>query len=299
MSTALPSAQMPLPAADDAEPSGRARFLRHLRRDPAMLLGLVIVAGLILVALFAPLLAPYGPNENVHAMLAPPSWQHPFGTNVQGRDIFSRVILGSRNSLGVAFPSVALAIAFGLPVGMLAGFVGGRFDAAFMRLFDIVFALPTILFAVALVAYLGPSTRNLILTIAFLYAPRMAMVARAPTLSIKSREFVLAARMFGASLPWILRKHVLPNIAAPVLVEASLMLSTALLTEASLSFLGLGIQPPAPSWGTDLGKGREFMELGTYQAIFPGLMIMLAVLGFNLLGDGLRDFLDPRIRKSG
>ncbi len=123
-------------------------------------------------------------------------------------------------------------------------------------------------------------------------------MARAPTLSIKTREYVLAARMFGSGLPWVLRKHILPNIAGPMLVEASLLLSTALLTEAALSFLGLGIQPPEPSWGADLGKGREFMELGVYQALFPGLMIMLAVLGFNLLGDGLRDFFDPRIRKS-
>ncbi|HEX2889270.1 ABC transporter permease [Vineibacter terrae] len=287
-----PAAQPP------AAPSELRRFLRCMRRDPALLVGSVIVLALVLMALFAPLLAPYGANENVRVMLGAPSWQHPFGTNVQGRDLFSRVILGSRNSLGVAFPSVALAIAIGLPIGMLTGYIGGRFDSVFIRLFDIVFALPTILFAIALVAYLGPSTRNLILTIAVLYIPRVAMVARAPTLSIKTREYVLAARMFGSGLPWVLRKHILPNIAGPMLVEASLLLSTALLTEAALSFLGLGIQPPEPSWGADLGKGREFMELGVYQALFPGLMIMLAVLGFNLLGDGLRDFFDPRIRKS-
>jgi peptide/nickel transport system permease protein len=287
------AALLPPPQSSDL-----ARFARHILRDPATLIGLVIVVSLIAMAIFAPLIAPYEANENVRKMLAPPSWEHPFGTNFQGRDLFSRVILGSRNSLGVAFPSVALAVAIGLPIGMIAGYLGGRFDSLFIRLFDILFSLPTILFAIALVAYLGPSTRNLILTIALLYIPRIAMVARAPTLSIKTREFVLASRMFGANPAWILRKHVLPNIAAPVLVEASLLLSTALLTEASLSFLGLGIQPPEPSWGTDLGKGREFMELGTYQVIFPGLMIMLAVLGFNLLGDGLRDFFDPRIRKS-
>jgi ABC-type dipeptide/oligopeptide/nickel transport system permease subunit len=289
-----PSIETPYPAA----PSGLSRFLRHLRRDPATLVGLTIVVVLLLVAAFAPLIAPYGANENVRVMLSPPTWEHPFGTNFQGRDLFSRVVLGSRNSLGVAFPSVALAIIIGLPLGMLAGFLGGRFDSLFIRVFDIVFSLPTILFAIALVAYLGPSTRNLILTIALLYIPRIAMVARAPTLSIKMREYVFASRMFGAGTWWILRKHILPNIAAPILVEASLLLSTALLTEASLSFLGLGIQPPEPSWGADLGKGREFMELGTHQVLFPGLMIMLAVLGFNLLGDGLRDFFDPRIRKS-
>lgn len=279
------------------EPSEFAGFLQQLRRDPALLVGLMIVAVLVVVAILAPWIAPYGANENVGTMLAAPSWEHPFGTNVQGRDLFSRVVLGSRNSLGVAFPSVALAIAIGLPVGMISGYVGGRFDSIFIRIFDIAFALPTILFAIALVAYLGPSTRNLILTIAVLYIPRVAMVARGPTLSVKTREFVLASRMFGGSVIWTLRRHVLPNIMGPILVESSLLLSTALLTEAALSFLGLGIQPPAPSWGADLGKGREFMELGVYQVMFPGLTIMMAVLGFNLLGDGLRDYFDPRIRK--
>lgn len=278
--------------------SALARFMRHLRHDPGTLVGLFIVVSLILIAAFAPLIAPYGSNVNTRVMLGAPSWDHPFGTNIQGRDLFSRVVLGSRNSLGVAFPSVAIALAIGVPVGMLTGLIGGRLDSVLIRVFDIIFALPTILFAVALVAYLGPSTQNLILTIAVLYVPRVAMVARAPTLSIKTREFVTAARMFGASTTWILRKHVLPNVSAPILVEASLLLSTALLTEASLSFLGLGIQPPEPSWGADLGKGRDFMELGIYQVLFPGLTIMVAVLGFNLLGDGLRDFFDPRSRKT-
>jgi peptide/nickel transport system permease protein len=273
---------------------GIVRFVRFLSGNPATAIGLTIVVLLVLMAAFAPEIAPYGANDNTGRMLAAPSWEHLFGTNVQGRDLFSRVVLGSRASLGVAFPSVALALAIGLPIGMLTGFIGGAFDSLFIRLFDIIFALPTILFAIALVAYLGPSTRNLILTIAVLYIPRVAMVARSPTLSVKTREFVLASRMFGASMPWILRRHILPNIAGPILIEASLLLSTALLTEAALSFLGLGIQPPNPSWGADLGKGREFMELGAYQVMFPGLMIMVAVLGFNLLGDGLRDYFDPR-----
>ena len=273
---------------------GVAHFLRFLGRNPATATGLTIVILLVLMAAFASEIAPYGANDNTGRMLAAPSWEHLFGTNVQGRDLFSRVVLGSRASLGVAFPSVALALAIGLPIGMLTGFIGGAFDSLFIRLFDIIFALPTILFAIALVAYLGPSTRNLILTIAVLYIPRVAMVARSPTLSVKTREFVLASRMFGAGMPWILRRHILPNIAGPILIETSLLLSTALLTEAALSFLGLGIQPPNPSWGADLGKGREFMELGAYQVMFPGLIIMIAVLGFNLLGDGLRDYFDPR-----
>ncbi len=261
------------------------------------MIGLVIVCTLILVAVFAPAIAPYGANQNAGAMLASPSWEYPFGTNFQGRDLFSRVVLGSRNSLAVAIPSVLFAVAVGLPLGMLVGYLGGFTDSAALRVFDVMFALPAILLAIALVAYLGPSLPNLILTIAVLYIPRVAMVARAPTLSVKTRDFVLAGRMFGARNTRILRTHILPNIAAPVLVESSLLLSEALLTEAALSFLGLGVQPPNPSWGADLGKGRQFMELGAHQVIFPGLTIMIAVLGFNLLGDGLRDFFDPRIRR--
>ena len=283
--------------AGATRPAESGRFADHVRRDPATMLGLVIVTTLIVVAVFAPWIATYEANQNAGAILARPGWEYPFGTNFQGRDLFSRVVLGSRNSLSVAFPSVALAVAIGLPVGMLVGFIGGRVDSAFLRLFDILFALPTILFAIALVAYLGPSLKNLILTIAILYIPRVAMVARGPTLSVKTREFVIAARSFGAGSFRILRQHILPNIMAPVLVESSLLLSEALLTEAALSFLGLGVQPPEPSWGADLGKGRQFMELGAHQVIFPGLMIMVAVFGFNLLGDGLRDYFDPRIRR--
>ncbi len=211
--------------------------------------------------------------------------------------LFSRVVLGSRDSLGVALPSVLLAIAVGLPISFLAGYLWGWFDSIVRRLFDIMFAMPTILFVIALAAYLGPSLRNLIMTIAILYISRVAMVARGPTLSLRRREFVLAAKLYGAGTLRILRRHLLPNVMAPVLVEGSLLLSTALLTEAALSFLGLGVQPPKPSWGANLGRGRQFMELGIHQVLFPGSMIMLAVLGFNLLGDGLRDFFDPRIRK--
>ncbi|MDP6588730.1 MAG: ABC transporter permease [Alphaproteobacteria bacterium] len=289
---------MSAPAFDSpVAKSAGASFLRHVLRDPATLSGLLIASILVLVAIFAPYIAPYGANQQTGAMLATPSWEHPFGTNFQGRDLFSRVILGSRNSLSVAFPSVMLAVAIGLPIGLLVGYIGGRVDSFFLRIFDILFALPAILFAIALVAYLGPSLRNLILTIAILYIPRVAMVTRGPTLSVKTREFVLAATSFGSGSARILRKHILPNIMAPVLVESSLLLSEALLTEAALSFLGLGVQPPNPSWGVDLGKGRQFMELGAHQVIFPGLTIMIAVLGFNLLGDGLRDYFDPRIRK--
>ena len=281
-------------AGYSGRPGAILRFLVHLRYDPPTLVGLVIVLVLVIVAIFAPMIAPYGANQNVGAMLAPPSWAHPFGTNVQGRDLFSRVVLGSRNSLGVAFPSVAIAVAVGLPLGMITGFLGGFFDSIFLRVFDILFAFPAILLAITIVAFLGPSVINLVFTIVLLSIPRITMVVRTPVLSLKEREFVIAARMLGAGPVWTLREHILPNIMAPLIVETSLLLSTSLLMEAALSFLGLGIQPPDPSWGADLSKGREFMELGANQVLFPGLTIMIAVLGFNLLGDGLRDFLDPR-----
>ena len=202
-------------------------------------------------------------------MLAKPSWDYPFGTNIQGRDLFSRVVLGSRNSLIVAFPSVFLAVAIGLPLGMLVGYLGGYTDSVVLRVFDIMFALPTILFAIALVAYLGPSLPNLILTITVLYIPRVAMVARGPTLSVKTRDFVLAGKMFGARNARILRTHILPNIAAPVLVESSLLLSEALLTEAALSFLGLGVQPPNPSWGRISARGASSWNSAPTRSFFP------------------------------
>ncbi len=285
------------PASVAGKSQGVAKLMRKVIGSPATLTGSAIILLLFSIAILAPLIAPFGANENTGEMLASPSWAHPFGTNIQGRDILSRIILGSRNSLGVAIPAVLLSLVIGIPVGLLSGFIGGFFDIITNRLFDIIFAFPTILFAIVLVAYVGASIENLVVIIAFLFAPRVAVVVRAPTLVVKEKEFVLAGRMFGAKTLWLLRKHVLPNIVGPILIEASLLFSTALLTEASLSFLGLGVQPPNPSWGADLGKGREFMELGVFQVLFPGLTIMLAVLGFNLLSDGLRDLLDPKNRK--
>lgn len=280
------------------EMTGPQRFVRYLAKDPAMLLGLLIVIALGATAILSPVLAPYGANESaLDAILQSPGATHIFGTDIQGRDVFSRVLHGSQVSLAVAFPAVLLAVLIGVPIGLATGYLDGPFDLIVMRLFDILFAFPAILLAVSLVAVLGPNMRNLILTIAILYIPRVAVVTRAPTLSVKAREFVTAAKMTGASGIRILIRHILPNVVAPILVEASLLLSVALLTESSLSFLGLGTQPPTPSWGSDLARGRQYMLLGPWQVIFPGIAIMLAVLGFNLLGDALRDYFDPRIRK--
>ena len=211
-----------------------------------------------------------------------------------GRDILSRVLHGGRVSLGVAIPSVALAVLAGTTVGVSLGYWGGAPDLLAMRVFDVLFAFPPILLAIALVAALGPSTVNLVLTIAVLTLPQFAMLARGATLALKPQDFVQAARALGASHARILGAHVLPNLAPTLAVQASLSLSIVILVEAALSFLGLGTQPPAPSWGGMLSRGRQYMTIAPWLVLAPGLAIMLAVLGFNLLGDAQRDLLDPR-----
>ncbi|NOZ71790.1 MAG: ABC transporter permease, partial [Chloroflexi bacterium] len=226
-----------------------------------------------------------------------PSRQYLMGTDIFGRDAFSRVVRGATNSLKVGIISVSLASLVGIALGTLAGYIGGNFDNILMRIMDIFFAFPAILLALAIVAALGPGMRNTIIAISIVYMPIFARVARGPTLTVKSMEFITAAHSLGARGPYILRKHILPNITAPLIVQVSLALSWAILTEAGLSFLGLGSQPPEPSWGNMLSESRTMIELAPWLAIFPGLAIMLCVLGFNLLGDGLRDVLDPRLRR--
>jgi len=218
------------------------------------------------------------------------------GTDEFGRDVFSRILRGATNSLKVSISAVFLASLAGIAIGALAGYIGGEFDNITMRIMDIFFAFPAILLALAIVAALGPGIRNTILAIAIVYTPIFARVARGPTLTVKSTEFVTAARSIGSRPTYILRKHILPNITAPLIVQVSLALSWAILTEAGLSYLGLGAQPPEPSWGSMLSDSRMMLELAPWLAIFPGIAIMLAVLGFNLFGDGLRDVFDPRLR---
>jgi peptide/nickel transport system permease protein len=230
------------------------------------------------------------------ASLAPPSAQHPFGTDEFGRDVLSRVLVGSRVSLIVAFLSVATAVALGTTLGLTAGYYGGSWDGVSMRAMDIIFAFPAILLAIAIMAVLGTSLLNLVIAIGIVYTPQFARVARAAALTVRSLEFVDAARVLGLGNLRIIGRHLIPNIMAPVIVQVSLSLSLAILSESALSFLGLGTQPPTPSWGNMLSEGRQFLELAPWNAVFPGLAIMLVVLGFNLLGDGLRDLLDPRLR---
>ena len=268
-----------------------------MRRYALSAAGAIVVALLALTALFAPLVAPRDPLAmNGRARLAAPSAGHVLGTDQFGRDVLSRVIHGTRISLGVGLGAVALSIGAGLALGSLAAMREGAVDAFVMRTMDVLFAFPAILLALALIAVLGSKPRNVVLAIGLVYLPVFARTVRAAVLTIKHREFVEAAHALGrGDLPRFLR-HVLPNAVAPVLVQASLSVSTAVLAEAALSFLGVGTQPPAPSWGSMLSESRAFMEVAPWTAVFPGAAIMIAVLGFNLLGDGIRDLLDPRLR---
>src|SRR5215216_687647 len=270
---------------------------RRFLRNTIGMSGAVIVLLCVLVALLAPMLAPYGPEETLpNWKLFPPNEYFLFGTDEFGRDILSRVIYGARVSLQVGLISVSLALLFGASLGLAAGFFGGWVDALIMRCMDVLFAFPAILLAIGIMAVLGTGILNAMLAIGIVYSPSFARLARASVLSLKNMEFVQAARVLGLGEMRILGRHVVPNVLAPMIVQTSFSLSTAILTEASLSFLGLGTPPSVPSWGSMLSSSRRYVELDPWPAIFPGLAIMLLVLGFNLFGDGLRDVLDPRLR---
>jgi peptide/nickel transport system permease protein len=260
--------------------------------------GLGIVGIYVLLAITADWLPLKNPLQIVGASrMAPPSWSMPFGADTFGRDLLSRIVFGARLSLVVSVSSVAIALLGGSALGLLAGYVGGWLDQVVMRTMDVLFAFPAVLLALGVVAALGPSPANVVIAIAVVYTPIFARVVRGPVLALKEREFVEAARALGARGSRIITVHVLPNLLSVLIVQTSIALSWAVLTEAALSFLGLSAQPPAPSWGVMLNEGRQNLELAPHLAIFPGAAIMFAVLGFNLLGDGLRDVLDPRLRQ--
>lgn len=276
--------------------------LRHarsrVRPSKTLLVSCALGVVLLVAALIPDLLAPYGPTDIfAGASLQGPDGTHVFGTDRIGRDILSRVIHGSRASLGIAIPSVMLALAIGLPIGLVVGYARGWTDRIVMRLLDILFAFPAILLALALVAVLGPGPLNLIITIAILYTPRFTVICRAAALGLRASEFVEAAQSVGGSPLHIMRRHVLPNMMPLIIVETTLSMSAAILTEAALSFLGLGIQPPTPSWGAMLSDAQAYMTIAPWAIVFPGLAIMVGVLVLNLLGDSLRDRLDPRLRR--
>jgi peptide/nickel transport system permease protein len=273
------------------------RLVTAILRDRAALAGFLIVGTFLVVGAAADRLPLASPLRMVpQDRMAGPSWALPLGADVFGRDLLARLVYGARLSLEVAFASVLAALAAGSALGLLAGYAGGRTDQALMRVMDVFFSFPAVLLALGIVAALGPHPANVMLAIAVVYTPIFARVVRGPVLALKEREFVEASRALGAPAVRIVGRHILPNLASVLVVQTSIALSWAILTEASLSFLGLSAQPPTPSWGAMLNEGRQNLELAPHLAVFPGLAIMLAVLGFNLLGDGLRDALDPRKR---
>ena len=275
----------------------RSRAWKAFRRNRPALVGLTILVLLILVSLLAPFLTPYDPDQQaLSEALRGPSASHPFGTDHLGRDILSRVILGASVSLKVGFLSVGLALVVGTLIGLLAGFYGGWGDDVLMRIMDMLFAFPAVLLAIAILAIRGPGTSNTIIAIAIVYVPIFARVTRASVLGVREEVYVRASRSVGASDLRLLTRHVLPNAAPPIIVQTSISLAFAVLAEAALSFLGLGTQPPNPSWGLMLAEGRGYIDLAWWLAFFPGMAIVVTVLCFNLLGDGLRDVLDPRQR---
>jgi len=266
-------------------------------RNPLTVAGALILALVALSATLAPVLAVPDPLQmNPQRLLEHPNRDHPLGTDEFGRDILSRVIWGARISLYVSASSVGMALLIGSTLGILAGLYGRLIDDLISRVLEVVFAFPAVLLALGIVGLLGPSVRNVIIAIGVVYTPVFGRLARATVLSARERDYVEAARGCGASDLRLVGRHLLPNITAPLIVQTSLSLSHAILAEASLSFLGLGTQPPAASWGTMINTGQRLIEFSPWVAVFPGLAIMLAVLAFNLLGDGLRDALDPRLR---
>jgi peptide/nickel transport system permease protein len=275
---------------------GRSRVLAAIAREPVALIGLAMVAAYATIALSVGFLPLRDPLQLSADRLAAPSAAFPFGTDALGRDLFSRVLFGAQLSMQVAVLSVAAATVAGGVLGLLSGYVGGFVDLAIGRVMDVFFAFPAILLALGIVAALGTDPRNVIIAIAVVYTPIFMRVVRGPVLALKARDFVEAARAIGATQTRIVLRHIVPNLLSTLIVQVSLALSWAVLTEGALSFLGLSAQPPAPSWGVMLNEGRQFLEFATHLAIFPGLAIMIAVLGFNLLGDGLRDALDPQRR---
>jgi len=254
---------------------------------------------ILVLAVIGEAIAPYGANEiNVMNQLQPPNLTHLFGTDELGRDVFSRVIIAARPSVMVSIVSVTLALILGVTIGLLSGFFGGWTDVIGMRSMDVIFSFPVMLLALAIVAMLGPGIWPAILAIAVVYTPFFARITRASVLTVREETYIKAARSIGASNTRILRLHVLPNIMAAIIVQTSLSLAFAILTEAALSFLGLGVQPPTPSWGRMLFDGRGFLPDAWWMAVFPGAAIFLTVLALNLVGDAMRDALDPRQRSA-
>lgn len=275
-----------------------SRFLFLLRRHFLLWLGLVIIGLISLAALFAPLIATHDPfAQNLDAILHGPSAEHFFGTDKTGRDLFSRMLFGARVSLWIGFVSVGISAGVGVVLGLLAGYFKGIVDECIMRFVDVMLCFPTFFLILAVIAFLEPSLVNIMIVIGLTSWMNVARLVRAETLSLREREFVHAARLSGAGTARILLRHILPNAMAPVLVAATLGVAGAILVESGLSFLGIGVQHPLPSWGNILIEGKETLGIAWWLSLFPGLAILVTVLGYNLLGEGLRDMLDPRVSR--
>jgi peptide/nickel transport system permease protein len=280
-----------------------AEGLRRFRQNPLSILGLVIIAFMLGVAAIGPFFIPYPEDVtgtvHIDRRLQPPSADHYFGTDEVGRDVFSRVVAGARISLGVGVIVLTVATAIGVSLGMLAGYFTGFIETLIMRVTDIFLTIPGLILAMAISAALGPSIPNVMLAISLVWWPGYCRLTRATVLAVKEQAFVEAARTLGAPEARIILRHVLPNAISPIVVKASMDFGFAVLTTASLGFIGLGAQPPTPDWGKMLADGRRYLPESWWYSTFPGLAIFLTVLGFNLLGDGLRDILDPRLRFRG
>ncbi len=271
-------------------------MMRNLMKNKMALAGLLFIIVILLFALFAPLIATYDPSYiDARNILSPPSKDHLFGTDTLGRDIFSRIVYGSRISLSVGFIAVGIAVLIGAILGSIAGYYGGRLDYLIMRFVDIMLCFPTLFLILAVIAILEPSIFNIMVVIGLTGWMGVARLIRAEVLTLKERDYVAASRVMGAKDSWIILKHLVPNASAPVLVSATLGIGGAILTESALSFLGIGVQPPTPSWGNILMDGKSTLGVAWWLTLYPGIFILLTVLSYNLLGEGLRDILEPRI----
>jgi dipeptide transport system permease protein len=282
-----------------------AEFWHYFAENRGAVVGLVVFVSIVLVAVFAPLLAPYAPNAQFRdALLVPPAWVDGgragflLGTDALGRDILSRLIYGSRFSMFIGLAVVVLAVSGGILIGLVAGYCRGWVDALLMRVMDVILAFPSLLLALVLVAVMGPGLVNAMISIAIVLQPHFARLTRAAVMAEKSREYVVSAKVVGASHVRLMFVTILPNCLAPLIVQGTLSFSTAILDAAALGFLGMGAQPPTPEWGTMLAEAREFILRAWWVVTFPGLAILITVLAINLIGDGLRDALDPKLKRS-
>lgn len=287
----------PAPEAAYKRRSPWALMIRRFKKNKRALVGFWMVVAFVGLAAFAPWIAPYDPIEqNMNVILQPPSAAHFFGTDEYGRDIFSRIMYGSQISLMIGIVGVMISVVLGVGLGTLSGYFGGRTDMFIMRIMDIFMAFPSFLLALAIVSVLGPGMINVMIAIGIFSVPTFARISRSAVIAVKNKEYIEAAKSMGASHSRIIIKHVIPNSVAPIIVLSTMRIATAILTASGLSFLGMGAQPPTPEWGAMLSTGREYLRTAPHVSTIPGLAIMFMVLAFNMLGDGLRDALDPKMK---